>query len=67
MSKIILLEAEKKLITALHHPLYTVEFVEEWVNYQGNVFINALASLQSMGAIGFYQAVKSMIRMGYDK
>ena len=67
MSKIILLEAEKNLITELHHPLYTVEFVEEWVNYKGNVFINTLASLQSMGAMGFYQAVKSMIRMGYDK
>lgn len=63
MSKIVLSQAEKDLITKLNHPTYTADFVEEWVNYSGNAFTNLPASLQSMGAMGFYQAVQAMVRV----
>lgn len=53
-------EAEKRIICALGDPLYTVEFLEEWINRNDNVFINAPAALQAMGAKGYYQAVRQM-------
>lgn len=56
-----LTEAEKKIIAKLNHPLYTAEFIEEWINRDDNVFINALATLQAMGAKGYYSAVKQIL------
>lgn len=56
-----LTEEEKRIIRKLNHPTYTVEWVEEWVDRNDNVFTNALAALQAMGANGFYTAVRSLI------
>ena len=55
-----LTELEKQIITELGDSLYTVEFVEEWINRSDNVMINPIAALQTMGANGYYQAVKLM-------
>lgn len=55
-------EQEKKIIDELNHPLYTSEFVEEWANRNDNVFTNAPAALQAMGAKGFLTAVEIMAR-----
>ena len=55
-----LTELEKKIINELNDKLYTVEFVEEWINRNDNVMINPIAALQAMGANGYYQAVKLM-------
>ena len=53
-------DKEKKIIKKLNHSLYTVEFLEEWLTRNDNVFVNAPAALQAMGAKGFYEAVKAM-------
>lgn len=53
-------EREKEIVKKLDHSLYTVEFLEEWINRNDNVFTNAPAALQAMGAKGYYEAVKSM-------
>ena len=53
-------DAEKQIVKAIDHPIYTVEFLEEWTRRNDNVFINAPAALQAMGAKGFYEAVKRL-------
>lgn len=53
-------DREKAIIEELSHPEYTVEWIEEWINRNDNVFVNAIAALQAMGAKGFYEAVKSI-------
>jgi hypothetical protein len=58
--KIILSGAERTIIAGLGHPVYTAEFVEEWVNWKGSVLINVFAGMQSCSARGFYEAVKLM-------
>lgn len=53
-------DREKDIIRDLNHSLYTVEYLEEWVNRNDNVFVNAPAALQAMSAKGYYEAVKRM-------
>ncbi|MBO5094930.1 MAG: hypothetical protein J6C33_11335 [Lachnospiraceae bacterium] len=53
-------DREKEIVRKLNHSLYTVEFLEEWIARNDNVFVNAPAALQAMGAKGFYEAVKAM-------
>lgn len=55
-------EKEKEIITKLNHPLYTVEFLQEWINRNDNVFTNAPAALQACCAKGFYEAVKCLTK-----
>lgn len=54
-------DREKEVVRELNHPLYTVDFLEEWKDRDDNVFVNAPAALQAMGANGFYEAVKRMV------
>jgi predicted RNA-binding Zn-ribbon protein involved in translation (DUF1610 family) len=56
--------AEQTIISGLKHPLYTVEFIQEWINRDDLVFINAPAALQAVAAKGFYEAVKAMNAAG---
>lgn len=51
-------DKQKEIIRKLDHKLYTVEFLEEWLNRSDSVFVNAPAALQAMGADGFFAAVK---------
>ena len=53
-------DREKEIVKGLNHSLYTVEYLEEWINRNDNVFVNAPAALQAMGAKGYYEAVKRM-------
>lgn len=53
-------DREKEIVRNLNHPLYTVDFLEEWKDRDDNVFVNAPAALQAMGAHGFYEAVQRM-------
>ena len=53
-------EREKHLIEILDHPIYTVPFLEKWVNRTDNMITNAPSALQIMGARGYYQAVKRL-------
>lgn len=64
MKKIVITEQEKEIIASLKHDLYTVEYLEEWINRNDNVFINAMAALNAMAAKGFYDAVKAIARKG---
>lgn len=64
MKEIILTEKEKEVVASLNHPLYTVEFLEEWLNRNDDVFKNPVAALQTMGAKGFYDAVKCFVNIG---
>lgn len=36
---------ERKTVEELNHPLYTPEFIEQWKDWEGNVFSNAPAAL----------------------
>jgi|GEM_PF-1655223 len=56
--KKILTSTEKKIIEYLNDPLYTINFLEEWINRTETIAVNAPAALQIMGALGYYQAVK---------
>jgi hypothetical protein len=56
--------AEQTIIHGLGHPLYTVEFIQEWINRNDSVFTNAPAALQAVMAKGFYEAVKAMNEAG---
>lgn len=60
MEKIQMTEREKEIVTELNHELYTVEYLEHWLNRNDSVVLNASAALQAMGAHGFYEAVKRM-------
>lgn len=53
-------DREKEIIKGLNHSLYTVEYLEDWVNRNDNVYVNAPAALQAMGAKGYYEAIKRM-------
>ncbi len=53
-------DKEKGIVKSLNHSLYTVEYLEEWVNRNENIFVNAPAALRAMSAKGYYEAVKRM-------
>ena len=57
MGKITITEKQEALIIGLNDPLYTVEFLKEWVNRNDNVFINAPAALHAMAESGLFPAV----------
>lgn len=58
---------EREIVERLNHPVYTTDFLEEWIQIKDNVFINAPAALQAMGAKGFYEAVKQMAKNEEEK
>lgn len=58
---ILLSEDEVKVITELNHSLYTVDYIQHWINRDDNVFTNAVAALSAMGAKGYYEAVRMMV------
>lgn len=60
MGRIKITEKQEAIIRRLNDPLYTVDFLQEWVNRNDNVFINAPAALQAVEAKGFYRAVKAI-------
>jgi hypothetical protein len=60
MKELVLSETEREIIVGLGHSLYTVDFIQEWINRNDTVFSNAVAALQASMAHGFYEAVKAM-------
>ena len=62
MGKIQITKKQEIIIKELNDPLYTVDFLKEWVNRNDNVFANAPAALQAMGANGFFAAVRAIER-----
>ena len=45
-------EQERQIVRELGHPLYTVEYLETWINRNDDVMCNAVAALTAMGAKG---------------
>lgn len=62
MKIITITEKQEAIIRRLNDPVYTMEFLKEWVNRDDNVFVNAPAALQAMGANGFFAAVRALER-----
>jgi len=62
MDLIIITDEEKEVIRELRHGLYTVDFLEEWINRKDNVEANCIAALQAMGAKGYFQAIKMIVK-----
>ena len=58
---------EREIVERLNHPVYTMDFLEEWIQRKDNVFINVPAALQAMGAKGFYEAVKQIAKNEEEK
>lgn len=57
-----LTDAEKDAIQRIGDKLYTVDFVEEWLDRPAeNVFTNAPAALQQMAVAGFMTAVRRLV------
>lgn len=67
MGKITITEKQKEIIRRLNDPHYTVEILQEWVNRNDNVFVNAPAALEAMGAKGFFAAVRAIERAEQDR
>lgn len=57
-----LTEAEKAIVESLNSNLYTVEYLEEWINRSDDVFSNAVGALTAMRAKGFYDAVQLQVK-----
>lgn len=55
-----LTELEKQIVNELDHPLYTVDFIEDWINRQPDILTNTVATLQLMTVVGYYDAVHQM-------
>ena len=61
-------DVEKAIIERLGHNLYTPDFIESWINREAeNVFANAPAALQQMGANGYLEAVKMVAAAKNEK
>jgi hypothetical protein len=60
--RIRLSDKEKAVVERLAHPVYTVPYLEEYINREDNIFVNAPAALLSMGAHGYYQAIKAIAK-----
>ena len=60
MGKITITEKQEAIIRRLNDPLYTVEFLKEWVNRNDNVFINAPAALQAMGTKTIFRPARPL-------
>ena len=56
-------EKEKQIVEKIAHPLYTVEFLEKWINRDDNIFSNAPAAVTACSAKGFYAAVQLIAKM----
>ena len=63
MGKIKLTERQIDIVARLNDDIYTIDYLEEWLNRNDNVYINAPAALSAMGASGFYCAVAAMERL----
>ena len=57
-------EKQKDIISRLDDKLYTAEFLQEWLNNNDNVAVNAPGALQAMGAKGFFAAVLQIEKAG---
>ena len=54
---------EKAIVKNLNSALYTVQYLEEWINNNDDVFSNTVGALTAMGAKGFYDAVQLQVKI----
>lgn len=53
-----LTDREKAIVQKLNDGLFTVEYLEEWINRTDNVIVNVPAALAAVEAKGFYRAIQ---------
>lgn len=53
-------DGQIEIIKKLGHPLFTPEYIANWINRDDDVMINAPAALSAIEAKGFYEAVKAI-------
>lgn len=64
MKTVSLSQAEKDLINRMNHPMYTVSFIESWLNRPpANVYSNAPTALQQCMVEGFMEAVRAIVNL----
>lgn len=56
--------SQKDLIKKLNHQMYSVEYIEQWINY--NDKSNIVGRFIAAGALGFYSAIQKMEQMKYE-
>ena len=54
---------EKAIVKNLNSALYTVQYLEEWINNNDDIFSNAIGALTAMGAKGFYDAIQLQVKI----
>lgn len=59
-------EREKEIVRRLMHPVYTVDYLEEWLERKDNVFVNPVAALSAMGHKGFILPSKQWQNSGLE-
>ncbi len=57
-----LTEDEKRVIENLGDSLYTVEYVEDWLNFNEDVFTNTVGALNCASVKGFLVAVDCIVK-----
>lgn len=58
---------QKLIIEELNHPIYTLDYIEEWYNRKDDVTANAVAALIEMGVSGFMDAVRAVEQLSAKK
>ena len=56
-----LTEGEIEIIKELGDPLYTPNFIEDFINDKSTVMINPVNALQAMGCHGYLRAVQNLL------
>ena len=56
-----LTEEEVEIIKELGDPLYTPNFIEDFINDKSTVMINPVNALQAMGCHGYLRAVQNNV------
>lgn len=66
MKKITLTDNQKRIIKELDDPIYTIDYIEEWINREDPLSINAPSALIAMGVNVFYRVVQAIERKEKD-
>ena len=56
---------EREIVERLNHPVYTTDFLEEWIQRKDNVFINAPAAPEKRCSEGIVNILKAAVEEIY--
>lgn len=58
-----LTDSEKEIVNRLNDSLYTVDYLEEWINRREDINVDCVAKFFVMLAKGYYLAVRNMAEL----